>query len=122
MSSATDADRAGRMTSPLKCAPLTESLLIWGIVFVAVVFATQTGSLQREVIDWDESTFILMASDVLHGNLPYIERFDNKPPLMFFMLAGVMAMFGEQLLVIRLFGDFCIVASSVAAFAIADDK
>jgi hypothetical protein len=98
---------------------LAESPLTWLVVFAAVVFCTQIGSLSQEVIDWDESTLILMASNILDGNLPYIERFDNKPPLMFFMLAGVMGLFGESLLAVRLFGDVCIIASSVAAFAIA---
>ena len=89
------------------------------LAFVLIVGVTQIGSLQREVIDWDESTFILMAANVLDGHLPYIELYDNKPPILFFMLAGVMAVFGESLLVVRLFGDVCILASCVAVFAIA---
>ena len=91
----------------------------WMLAFVLIVGVTQIGSLQREVIDWDESTFILMAANVLDGHLPYIELYDNKPPILFFMLAGVMAVFGESLLVVRLFGDVCILASCVAVFAIA---
>lgn len=35
------------------------------------------------VIDWDESTFILMGQSILDGNLPYIDLWDNKPPLAF---------------------------------------
>ncbi len=96
--------------------------LTWVLIFAAAVLATQIGSLHRESIDWDEGTFILMASDVLDGELPYIKRFDIKPPFMFYLLAGVMAVFGKSLVAIRLFGDFCILASSVAAFAIARRK
>ena len=91
----------------------------WVLVFVLIVGVTQIGSLEREVIDWDESVFILMAANVLDGHLPYVELFDNKPPLIFFMLAGVMAVFGESLLAVRLFGDVCILASCAAVFAIA---
>ncbi len=95
---------------------------MWTSAFVLAVFLTQIGSFHKEVMDWDESTFILMASYVLDGELPYINHFDNKPPLMFYMLAGVMAVFGESLLAVRLFGDLCIVISSVAAFSIARRK
>ena len=91
----------------------------WVLVFVLTVGVTQIGSLEREVIDWDESVFVLIAANVLDGHLPYVELFDNKPPMIFFMLAGVMAVFGESLLVVRLFGDVCILASCVAVFAIA---
>ena len=91
----------------------------WVLVFVLTVGVTQIGSLEREVIDWDESTFILMAANVLDGHLPYVELFEIKPPMLFFMLAGVMAVFGESLLVVRLFGDVCILASCLAVFAIA---
>ena len=91
----------------------------WVLVFVLIVGVTQIGSLEREVIDWDESVFILMAANILDGHLPYVEMFDNKPQLIFFMLAGVMAVFGESLLVVRLFGDVCILASCAAVFAIA---
>ena len=91
----------------------------WVLVFVLTVGVTQIGSLEREVIDWDESVFVLIAANVLDGHLPYVELFDNKPPLIFFMLAGVMAVFGESLLVVRLFGDVCILASCAAVFAIA---
>ena len=91
----------------------------WVLVFVLTVGVTQIGSLEREVIDWDESVFVLIAANVLDGHLPYVELFDNKPPMIFFVLAGVMAVFGESLLVVRLFGDVCILASCVAVFAIA---
>lgn len=88
------------------------------LVFVLIVGVTQIGSLEREVIDWDESVFILIAANVLDGHLPYVELFELKPPVLFFMLAGVMAVFGESLLVVRLFSDVCILASCAAVFAI----
>ena len=72
------------------------------LTFALLILATQLGSLVEEVIDWDESTFILMAADVLRGNLPYLNLFDNKPPVMFFALAGALAAFGESLVTVRL--------------------
>ena len=37
----------------------------WFFVFAFLIALTQIGTLEREVIDWDESSFILMAADVL---------------------------------------------------------
>ena len=110
-------DSTGLMAARVRAA--LNGNTFWVLVFVLTVGVTQIGSLEREVIDWDESVFILIAANVLDGHLPYVELFDNKPPMIFFMLAGVMAVFGESLLVVRLFGDVCILASCVAVFAIA---
>ncbi len=98
---------------------LSTSALTWSVVYAVAIFATQFGSLRHEVINWDESTFILMASNVLHGHLPYTELFDNKPPMIFLLLAAAMGIFGESLLVVRTFGDLCILISAVAVFLIA---
>jgi 4-amino-4-deoxy-L-arabinose transferase-like glycosyltransferase len=95
---------------------------MWIAILVGTVFVTQFGGFFDEVINGDESTFILMAASIVDGNLPYVEGFDNKPPLMFIMLAGIIAVFGKSLIAIRLFGDACILISSLAVFAIARRK
>lgn len=95
------------------------SSALWALVCALAVLATQLGSLEREVINMDEATFILMAAHVLDGNLPYVEFYDNKPPMGFFLLAGVLWAFGESLLVVRLFGAFCLWTSCIAVFSIA---
>ncbi|WP_370318663.1 ArnT family glycosyltransferase [Oricola sp.] len=45
------------------------------------------------VIDWDESTFMLMGQDLLDGHLPYTHLWDNKPPLLFGAFAMMIAAF-----------------------------
>jgi 4-amino-4-deoxy-L-arabinose transferase-like glycosyltransferase len=55
----------------------------------------------------------------LDGNLPYTELFDNKPPVFFFALAGVMKAFGEHLFVVRLFGDVCFLLICIFTFHVA---
>lgn len=45
------------------------------------------------VINWDESTFILMGQDLLNGHLPYTHLWDNKPPLLFGAFAIMIAAF-----------------------------
>ena len=95
------------------------SIRFWAPVFALAIFVTHVGNLGREVIGWDESTYILMAADVLDGNLPYVELTDPKPPLIFFLLAGAMRVLGENLITVRLVGWLCILTTSVAVFAIA---
>ena len=91
----------------------------WIFAFALGVFVTQVGSLAQERASWDESTFIVMAAHVLDGNLPYVELFDNKPPMIFFLLAGAMAVFGESLPVARAVGGAFLLVSCIAVFAIA---
>lgn len=91
----------------------------WIAALVLWVGVTHTGFLAREVVDWDESTFVLVAASMLDGHLPYVALFDFKPPMIYFMLAGAMAAFGESMPVVRLFGAACVLASSIAVFAIA---
>ena len=90
----------------------------WLLAFVVAIAVTQIGSLGWEHVS-DENTFTVMAAHVLDGNLPYVEFFDLKPPMIFVLLAGAMALFGESLLVVRAVGDLFLLASCVAVFAIA---
>ncbi|HSZ73330.1 MAG TPA: glycosyltransferase family 39 protein, partial [Rhizomicrobium sp.] len=93
-------------------------LSLWLCGFAALAFALRYGSLTREIIDWDESTFIVMAQDVLRGHLPYVRLFDNKPPGIFLSLAGAMAVLGQSLGVVRLFGGVCLFVAAAFNFLI----
>lgn len=93
--------------------------VLWIAALALWIGVTHAGFLAKEVGNWDEATFVLMAAEVLDGRLPYVPLFDLKPPMIFFMLAGAMAVFGESMLVVRLFGVACILSSAIAAFAIA---
>lgn len=92
---------------------------LWLLSFLLFVFVTQIGSLHYEVIDWDESTFLLMAQDLLHGHLPYTRIYDMKPPGLFMLLALPLKIFGKSLVTARLFGDFFIVLMAASTFLIA---
>ena len=56
------------------------------------------------VINWDESTFILMGQNVLDGQLPYVELWDLKPPGAFLAHALFIGLFGKSIIAIRLGG------------------
>jgi 4-amino-4-deoxy-L-arabinose transferase-like glycosyltransferase len=74
--------------------------------------------LKNEVINWDESTFAIMAQDVLRHHMPYVTLFDNKPPGMFLVLAGAMGVFGQSLATVRVFGIICLLMSAITMFAV----
>jgi hypothetical protein len=65
-----------------------------------------------DVIDHDESTFILMGQDIVDGNLPYLKLWDNKPPLIFFFFAFLIVLFGKSIPAIRLGGSLCLFAAA----------
>lgn len=83
-----------------------------------IVFLTQFGSLQIDELVTDEATFVLLGADWLDGNLPYTTLFDNKPPLIFGLVALAFALFGESLAVFRLMGDLFVWTSAILIFAI----
>lgn len=79
---------------------------------------TQFYSIDSEVIDWDESTFMIIANDFANGNLPYENLWDLKPPLFFIFLGTFYKVFGASLLTTRLFGDLLIFLTSIFIYFI----
>ncbi|MCX2718288.1 ArnT family glycosyltransferase [Lentiprolixibacter aurantiacus] len=67
----------------------------------------------RDYIDRDESTFILVGQALADGYLPYTHLWDLKPPLIYFLMAGLISLFGKSFIAIRLFG---VVAVALTAF------
>lgn len=65
--------RPSHATAYSRIAPL-----VWIALFTGLLLVLELLNLYDE--GWDESTFIIMASDVLKGNLPYLELYDLKPP------------------------------------------
>ena len=93
----------------------------WPLVFAAILLSVRLWSLEPNTayrLSWDEATFILVASSLLDGQLPYVGLFDIKPPGIFFALAGAMSLFGENLLTVRLFGTFCLLIAAFFGYAI----
>lgn len=70
------------------------------------------------VIDWDESTFILMGQDLLDGHLPYTNLWDNKPPLLFGAFAMMIAAF-DSIAGIRICGWLLVVGTGYLIFRLA---
>ncbi|MEQ1499351.1 MAG: glycosyltransferase family 39 protein [Novosphingobium sp.] len=89
------------------------------LVLVLAVLTTQFVGLGREVIDPDETTFILMGADVANGHLPFVNQFDLKPPVIFLLIGGVLAAFGKSLVAVRLLGDFLLFGTALLTFSFA---
>lgn len=94
-----------------------KSRTLW-ILIAALAFLTRLPYFFVDVIDWDESTFILMGDSLLQGFLPYTHIWDNKPPAIFFLFAGIIS-FGDDVLVVRIFGAVLVVATAALVYALA---
>jgi 4-amino-4-deoxy-L-arabinose transferase-like glycosyltransferase len=70
------------------------------------------------VINWDESTFILMGQSALDGHLPYTVLWDLKPPLAFFLFSSVISIFGQSIIAVRLAGLLFVIATAFLAYLI----
>ncbi len=71
------------------------------------------------VIDWDESTQIIMGQNILDGQLPYIDLWDNKPPLSFLSYAFFILFLGKSIIGIRLAGSICVVTTAYLIYIVA---
>jgi len=71
------------------------------------------------VINWDESTFILVAQSLLNGHLPYTELWDIKPPLLSVAYAMFIVLFGKSVIAVRFAGSLCIFLTSWFVYSIA---
>ena len=92
------------------------------IFIFLLVFFTQFSSINREVIDWDESTFFILSKYLANGEVLYIDYWDGKPPMIFLYLSLFFKIFGSNLLVGRLAGDFLIFISCILIFKILRSK
>lgn len=68
------------------------------------------------VFDWDESTFIIVGQSIVDGNMPYVDAWDIKPPLAYYVYALFISLFGKSFFSIRLGGILCIYAASILLY------
>ncbi len=82
-----------------------------GLVFFAILF--RFPYFDFYVLNWDESSFILMGDAWREGSLPYTELWDMKQPMLFAFFSVMISVFGKSIIMIRLMGAIVI---SVSAF------
>ncbi len=85
--------------------------------FAALCVAIRLPFWFPSVIDWDESTFILMGQEILDGRLPYVELFENKPPLAFAAFALFLAVH-SSIMAVRIGGAVCVLIAGYLTYRI----
>ena len=104
-------------TSASSVAQLIQSPLGWHVFFLLLIALTFLPRINSEP-GGDAATFFLMSSDVAAGHLPYFHLWDNKPPLFFLMVGGLMSMSGDELFVLPAFCAACVLITAAIAFSI----
>jgi 4-amino-4-deoxy-L-arabinose transferase-like glycosyltransferase len=92
------------------------------LLLLALTVATRLAFFVPGVINWDESTFILMAQEIVDGRLPYVTLWDLKPPLLFAILAGAIAAFGHDVAAVRLAGLLCVFIAALQIHLLASRR
>ena len=70
----------------------------------------------QSVIDWDESTHILLGQYWLEGFVPYKDLYEIKPPGVFALFAALAYVADGSIFVIRLFAALCVLATASFTF------
>jgi hypothetical protein len=97
---------------------LSDARLCAGLLFLCILI--RLPFYFPSVIDWDESTFILMGQNILDGHLPYVELWENKPPLAFVFFA-VAILFGKSIIIVRIAGTIALLGSAYLTFRVGRD-
>lgn len=85
----------------------------WAIALLALAtLAIRLPYWREAVIDWDESTFLLLGQSVLDGHLPYTELLDVKPPLLWLGYGAVIAAVGQDVPAVRLAASLWVLAAA----------
>ncbi|MDC3102753.1 glycosyltransferase family 39 protein [Gammaproteobacteria bacterium] len=71
-----------------------------------------------DVMNWDESTFMLMGQSILDRKLLYSDLWDLKPPLAFLSVSAIMALLGESIFSMRFLGVLSVFLSSTIIYFI----
>jgi 4-amino-4-deoxy-L-arabinose transferase-like glycosyltransferase len=102
-------DRVTESTPAARRIVLFVALFAWVLLLRAPTFL-------RSVVDWDESIYVLVASQWLHGHLPYTTVFDHKPVGIYAIFGIAFALFGESMFAIRLMTTAFVYLTAVAVF------
>jgi 4-amino-4-deoxy-L-arabinose transferase-like glycosyltransferase len=72
----------------------------------------------QEPLETDEGAYAYIAQRMLAGEVPYRDYFDHKPPAVYFIYAGIFALFGDSFTALRVFTAFFSLLITLSVFAI----
>lgn len=98
---------------------LSEKTNLFVIFFVQFVFVVvyQGQYLSYETIDSDIHTYLLVGNDVLNGNLPYENEWDDKGPLLYIFYSVLIFISNKNLVIFKILCDAIVL---IIAFIIAN--
>ncbi len=85
-------------------------------ILLAFTVALRAPYFHYSYTDWDETCFIVVGNDLLHGYLPYEHGWCTKAPLAFFFYASLIALFGKNLFLIHAGGAVYITFASFIVY------
>jgi Dolichyl-phosphate-mannose-protein mannosyltransferase len=88
------------------------------LAIVAVVLVFRSSALLFSTADSDEGLFFVVTREVLHGHLPYVKVWEDKPPLFFALLAAFAKIFGLSIVGFRLAADVAVAAAALGLYRI----
>jgi hypothetical protein len=86
---------------------VNENYLI--LFILSIVILLQASYLNKEVIDWDISTYLIAGQDINRGNLPYLNQFELKPVLIFYIYSFIDSFSGGDLRFVKQLNDIPII-------------
>jgi hypothetical protein len=80
------------------------------LIIAGLVALLRVPSLVEPLWYGDEAVYLTASQQILRGDALYVDIFDNKPPLLYYLTAGALAVFGHSVTAIKLLP----LASSIA--------
>jgi len=94
-----------------------ESWIVFSGFFIST-FVLRAWTFFRSVLDKDETLYLLVARSVLQGHPPYVQVWDHKPPGLFWLFSGAIAIFGDSIASIRILACLAIALTSYMLYKI----
>ena len=107
-----------RLARRLGHGVVSRDVAIFGACFLLSVLL-RLPSFFRSVVDWDESLYLLIATQWLEGHPPYTTIWDHKPPGIYLWFALALLLFGHSVLSIRLAACLAVSVTSYSLYRIA---
>ncbi|MBW2046088.1 MAG: glycosyltransferase family 39 protein [Deltaproteobacteria bacterium] len=92
---------------------------VWLLFICLFVFTSRLYFSTRIDLGRDDLGFFVVAQDVADGGIPYVTSWDHKGPLLYFILAPVIVLFGNSIFALRIFTTFYILVSIISVYFIA---
>ena len=89
------------------------------LALLVLVLLLRTPSFFISVFNWDESSYFLIAKDMLQGKMLYVDLWDHKPPGIYVLNALGQMVFGHSILSIRLLACIAAVSTSFLLYLMA---